>query len=334
MKKRWAVLLIIAMGIAASYFLLPARRITVTHPYFGTAVKAAYGTGTVEASVMMPIASRITARLIELNVDEGSVVKKGQVLAQLDNEELEHNLDELKSREEFARKKFERSASLIKKGNVSLNEYESDRTSWLAAQAAVDAAEAKLAYLQLISPADGTIIRRDGEIGELIPANQTIFWLMCCAPLRVSTEIDEEDIAAVQPGQAVLIRADAFPGEVFHGVVQQITPKGDPIARSYRVRVSFTKKNPLKIGMTAETNIIYYENKHALLVPASAVIDDKVWLVKNGRLKQLPVKTGAKGEHEVEILSGLSTDDLIAVSPDSHFRENLSVRIHLKRDKS
>lgn len=86
--------------------------------------------------------------------------------------------------------------------------------------------------------------------------------------------------------------------------------------------------------MTAETNIIYYENKHALLVPATAVIDDKVWLVKNGRLKMLPVKTGAKGEHEVEILSGLSADDLIAVSPDSHFRENLSVRIQLRQEKS
>ncbi|KTC68864.1 membrane fusion protein [Legionella birminghamensis] len=330
MKKRWALFLIIAMLVAASYFILPARRIMVVHPHYGPAVQAAYGTGTVEASVMMPIASRVTARLIELNVDEGAQVKKGQVLAQLDNEELQHNLKELQSREEFARKKYERSASLLKKGNVSINEYESDRSGWLAAQAAVSAAESKLTYLQLISPADGTIIRRDGEIGELIPANQTIFWLMCCAPLRVSTEIDEEDIANVKPGQQVLIRADAFPGQVFHGVVQQITPKGDPIARSYRVRVRFTQENPLKIGMTAETNIIFYENKHALLVPSSAVMNDKVWLVKNGRLKLLSVKTGAKGEEQVEIMSGLSVDDLIAVSPDEHFKENLPVQIQLQ----
>src|SRR6185437_1967818 len=147
--------------------------------------------------------------------------------------------------------------------------------------------------LKLVAPADGRIIRRDGEIGQLIAANQTVFWLSC-APVRVSAEVDEEDIARVKPGQPVLLRADAFPGRIFDGTVESITPKGDPIARSYRVRISLAAGTPLMIGMTAETNIILRRDEHALLLPAGTVTQDMVWVVDNDRLVRRKVTVGAR----------------------------------------
>ena len=69
-------------------------------------------------------------------------------------------------------------------------------------------------------------------------------------------EIDEEDIPLVSPGQQVLIGADAFPDRVFEGRVQEITPKGDPIARSFRVRIALSGDTPLRTGMTADCNIL------------------------------------------------------------------------------
>ncbi|KTD66136.1 efflux RND transporter periplasmic adaptor subunit [Legionella spiritensis] len=329
MKKRFYFIFLFVILMLGGWFaarLLAGEKVMVVHPHIGTAIRAAYGTGTVEASVMMPIASRITARLVELKVDEGSQVVRGQLLARLEDEELQHSLKELKAREDYALNKYERSMRLHKKGNVSTNEYESDRSAWLAAKAAVDMIEAQISYLKLIAPADGTIIRRDGEVGQLIPANQAIFWLMCCAPLRITTEIDEEDIAHVAIGQPVLIQADAFPGRIFHGEVQEITPKGDPVSRSYRVRVKLIGKTPLMIGMTAETNIVFYENKKALLIPTTAVIDDKVWLIKNERLKSTPVKTGARGEEFTEITSGLTEADLVALHPKDNFENGSKVR--------
>ena len=130
------------------------------------------------------------------------------------------------------------------------------QADWEKAKALRERAEAEAHYLDLVAPAAGTIIRRDGEIGQIIAADKPLLWMSCCAPLRVSAEVDEEDIAQVRPGQEVLIRADAFPGQIFHGTVQAITPKGDPVARTYRVRVSLPKDTPLMIGMTAETNIV------------------------------------------------------------------------------
>ena len=95
--------------------------------------------------------------------------------------------------------------------------------------------------------------------------------------------MDEEDIPLVQVGQKVLVRADAFPGRVFDAVVKEVTPKGDPVGRSYRVRLGLPDNLPLRIGMTTEANIVVAERNNALLLPAAVVKDGAVWKVTDGR---------------------------------------------------
>ncbi len=323
MRKLFSVLVLVFLlgaGWFSYNFFLPAKVETMPVTR-GPAVQAVYATGTVEATVMMPIAARVSARLSKLNVDEGSEVVKDQVLAQLEDEDLQQSLQEKRALEEGARQEFQRQANLVAKRIVSRGAYDKAKADWQSAQAARKMAEAQAQFTKLVAPADGRIIRRDGEIGQLIPANQPVFWMSCCAPLRISAEVDEEDIARVQPGQKVLIRADAFPGEVYEGKVQAITPKGDPVARSYRVRVEFAEETPLMIGMTAETNIVLHETDRALLVPSSAVQAETVWLVKDGRLTKRKVKTGAKGTEQTEIIEGLSEKETVAIHPQVNWQE-------------
>jgi multidrug efflux system membrane fusion protein len=303
------------------------------------AVQAVYATGTVEATVMMPIAAKSAARLMQLNVDEGSDVTRGQVLGQLEDTDLQNALEGLRAREKFAAADFERKESLLTRGFQTRATVDQARSEWNAARAATAQMETQIGYLKLVSPADGRIISRDGEIGQLIPANQPVFWLSCCAPLRISAEVDEEDISRVKTGQEVLIRADAFPGRVFHGKVQSITPKGDPVARSYRVRVEFVQEsasgnlpgnpleNPMQIGMTAETNIITGKTENALLVPASAVNQDRVWLVRDGRLVEQPVSVGARGPKQTEIREGLTESDTVVLKPNASLKAGRKVRV-------
>ncbi|AHE65919.1 efflux RND transporter periplasmic adaptor subunit [Legionella oakridgensis] len=328
MKKSLLVLSIVFILLIGwvGFYGYGKNRMEVVHPFYGTAVQAAYATGTVEATVMMPISTHITARLLKLYADEGSEVIKGQILAQLEDQYLQETLRELKEREELARKRYERHTPLMQKGVTSKDEYDRMVSEWRAAMAAVHGAEAQVNYLKLIAPADGRIIRRDGEIGQLIPANQAVFWLSCCAPLRIGAEVDEEDIVYVRRGQEVLIRADAFPERIFYGKVQSITPKGDPIARSYRVRISLPEDTPLLIGMTTETNIIFHKKQNALLLPASAVMAGKVWLVDDDKLRQVPVSLGAKSLKQVEILNGLTADDLVILHPRDELKEGTRVR--------
>jgi RND family efflux transporter MFP subunit len=312
------MMVLLAMAWGAHHWLRGSA-FTVVHPTRGSAIQAVYATGTVEATVMMPIAPRLAAKLVELNVDEGSSVTKGQVLATLEDTDLQNALRQLQAQEAYAKKAYDRSTALLKSGFVSKANYDLAKADWEAARAASAKALAEANFMKLVAPADGLIIKRDGEIGQLIPANEPLFWLSCCAPLRISAEVDEEDIAQVKPGQAVLIRADAFAGQVFHGQVQAITPKGDPIARSYRVRITFTEETPLQIGMTAETNIITGEHKNALLLPTSAINQDAVWLVKDDRLIHQRVTVGAKGPEQTEILRGINVEDLVVKEPEVKF---------------
>jgi len=123
----------------------------------------------------------------------------------------------------------------------------------------------------------------------------------------------------------VLIRSDALPGQTFHGQVRAVTPKGNPVARSYRVRVSLPADTPLMIGMTTENNIILRQSDHALLAPAGSVQQDTVWRVEDGRLSPQKIKIGAKGATEVEILEGVSDGDWIVAAPSPSLRAGQQV---------
>jgi RND family efflux transporter MFP subunit len=324
---RWAaLLLLLCIAAVYAYAVLRPPAVAVVAPHRGPAVQAVYATGTVEPSVMVPISPRSAARLVELKVDEGSVVEKGQLLAHLESDDMRRAIEVAEAEERYAKAQLDRQAQLVERGIAARSAYDRARADWEKAIALRERAEAEARYLDLVAPAAGKIIRRDGEIGQVIAPDKPLLWMSCCAPLRVSAEVDEEDIAQVRSGQQVLIRADAFPGRIFHGTVQSITPKGDPVARTYRVRVSLPADTPLMIGMTAETNIVLRKTENALLVPAAAVRQDTVWVVEDGRVSPRQVTLGAKGADEIEILSGLTEADRIVADPIAEMKAGQAVR--------
>ena len=334
-KRLLVILLVVCLLVSggAAFHWLGRDGVDVIRPHRGLAVEAVYATGTVEPPVMLPIAPRIAARLKALYVDEGATVEENQLLARMEDEVLRQTIRELQANEAFLKQEFERKESLLKQRVISKTEHDRARTEWAAAEAAVARAAAESDFMKLLAPAHGRIIRRDGEVGELIPANQAVFWLSCSTSLRISAEVDEEDIALVQPGQKVLIRADAFPDQTYEGSVQNITPKGDPVSRSYRVRIGFNEETPLMIGMTAETNIIIRETPEALLLPSGVVTQGHVWLVVEDKLVKRKVTIGAKGLEQTEILSGIEADDVMVLNPEAELEEGLKIHPRMVRQE-
>ncbi len=330
MRKGWVwVLAVVALGAIGGvvWWREGPVAVSVVAPTRGPAVDAIYATGTVEPTVMLPIAPRVAGRVVELSVDEGSRVRKGQVLARLDDADLASTVEELEARARYAQSQYERAENLVRQGFMAKAELDRTRADLDAAVAAVKRARSQRDYMALTTPADGLIIRRDGEMGQFIPAGQAVFYLSCCAPLRVTAEVDEEDIARVHVGQKVVMRADALPGEVLDGKVGEITPKGDPIARSYRVRVKLADPSQLKVGMTVDANLIVAERPNALLIPATAIQNSAVWIVNEGRLHRQPVRAGVSGAGRTEIVEGLTADARIVDSPASNLREGRAVRL-------
>lgn len=299
-----------AAGAAAWFVWHPVPPATVL-PRIGPAVTAVYASGSVEASVMLPVAPRVGARLVAIDADEHDQVKKGQLLGRLESEDLASNIAQLAANAASARQDLERNTRLMRENAIAPQAYDHSVATSRAADAALNQARAQAGFMKLVAPDNCQVIQRDGEVGQFIAANTPVFWLSCHANLRVSAQVDEEDIPLVKVGQPVLIRADAFPGQVFEAKVSEVTPKGDPIGRSYRVRIVLPADTPLKIGMTTESNIIARKVDHALLLPLTAVKDGRVWKMENGKPVRAAVRTGATGNDWVEIVSGLAPTDAV-----------------------
>jgi RND family efflux transporter MFP subunit len=321
--------------LAGGWWFTAPQTVTVATVQRGPAVQAVYATGTVEAGVTIRIAPQVAGRLFELKTDEGQAVKAGDVLARLDDSDLRASAGELEARSTYAAQEFERIEMLVKQGWAAKDKFDQARSEMEAAKQAVRRSGELLKFMQLRTPADGTIIKRDGEVGDYIPVNQPVFYLAKAGvPLRITADVDEEDIPLVKVGQKVLIRSDAFPSRVFEGAVNEITPKGDPVARSYRVRVHLPAGSALRIGMTAETNIVTQDKQDALLVPATAVSGSSVWAVRGGKLEHVAIQTGIRGRDRVEAVSGLSEGDMVVAEPTNKLKAGAAVRAQLAATKS
>lgn len=314
-------LIVLALGVlggALAWSRLAPKELTVVSPMRGSAVDAVFATGLVESSLEIRITPRVAGKLVALEVDEGSVVRRGQIMARFEDADLAATVSELASRERYARAQAERLSSLRERGLVSLDAAEKARADLEAATASLLRAREQRGFMTLRAPADGRVIRREGEVGDLIPVNQVLFYVAGEAPLRVSAEVDEEDLPRVQVGQRTLVRTDAFPEQVFEGSVQEITPRGDPVSRSYRVRISLAGTPPLQIGMTAEANILIAERADALLVPTAALREGRVYVIENQRLVARDVKIGVRSPERTEILAGLAPNEqIVAPLPDA-----------------
>jgi RND family efflux transporter MFP subunit len=325
-----ALALLAAAAAAAGWHWLGPLPVEAAHPQRGPAIEAVYGTGIVEPEVMVAISPKISGRLVELLADEGDSVERGALLARLEAEDLAATVAEWASRVRLGEAELRRVETLHRRKLAADADLDRARNELATAAAALRRAREQLAELSLRAPAAGRILRRDGEIGTLLRPGDNLFWFSCCGGLRISAEIDEEDIPRVRPGQQVLIGADAFPDQVFEGQVTEITPKGDPVARSFRVRIGLPEDTPLRTGMTADCNIVVERRADALLIPAGAAADGGLWLVRAGRLVRQAVTLGAGAGIDgglVEVRAGLLPEDLVVTEPGPGLRAGRRVRL-------
>jgi HlyD family secretion protein len=322
--------LVLLACLAAGVYLLALRArplVRVEHPSRGPAVEAVYATGTVEPVYWAKVGPKLAGRLAAILVRDGDHVVEGAVLARLDDRELRANVAQLDARVDFLQSELDRNKQLMDKRLVSRQSYDQARSELQQAEATRRAARRILGETELVSPMDGMVLREDGEVGEVVDKGAVVFSVGRPRPLRITAEVDEEDIPQVRSGQRTLIKADAFPGQVQEGRVAEITPLGDPVNKSYRVRIALPDDTPLRIGMTTEVNIIVREEQNALLIPLDAVLDGYVWTVREGKAQRTPVKIGVRGEDKAQVLDGLRGDEAVIVRPTPDLAQGSPVRV-------
>ena len=303
-------------------------------------------TGTIEPVTSVTVGTQVSGIVSKLYVDYNSVVKKGQVIAELDRTNLTSELNRAKadltsaeSTLAYETANFQRYQTLFDKGLVSANDYESAKLSYQKARQAVASsresvqkAQTNLGYATITSPIDGVVLSKSVEEGQTVAASFNTPELFNIAQdltdMRVIADIDEADIGGVKEGQRVSFTVDAFPDDKFEGQVTQVRQQATTTSNvvTYEVVISAPNKDlKLKPGLTANVTIFTLEKNDVLAVPSKALrfmpneallkkgeqIEDieaplKVWTLEGNTFKAHKVETGTTNGMLTEITSGIS----------------------------
>jgi membrane fusion protein, multidrug efflux system len=299
---------------------LHVQTVTTSVAALAPVSEAIYGTGTVEPARWAKVVPLQRRRLVDLCSCEGQTVKAGQVLGRQDDAEERSAMNELQLSYQQAQRDLERAEKDRTKSDAAQKEYEQRWTQAEEYKSRISAQQVRIDQLVLRAPLDGMVLRRDGEVGEIVGPTDVLFWVGPPLPMQVVAEVNEEEINRIAVGQKALLRSEAFPGRPLHANVSQITPKGDPTRKTFRVYLLLPNDTPLRIGMSVEANIIFREKPSAIVVPAEAVAGDAVETVNNGKIERVPVRVGIRGSRNVEIIGDVSRG-MAVLSP---FRPDLA----------
>ncbi|MEI3850817.1 MULTISPECIES: efflux RND transporter periplasmic adaptor subunit [Ensifer] len=306
--------IIVAIGAAVSLYLFRPVPVSIIAPKRGDAAEIIYADGVVEPRTWAKVTPTVAERIVEQCNCEGERVAKGDVLARLDDTEARAALGELQARLTLAQEEYRRKLALAERSTISAQEVDRARSELGQLEALVAGRQARLATYVLRAPSAGQVLRQDGEIGEVADLGTVLFWVGEPKPLIVTADVNEEDIPRVEVGQRALLRSDAFPNQKLEATVDSITPKGDPVTKTYRVRFRLPDDTPLRIGMSTDVNIVVRVSHGALILPTVALEGTKAAVIDGNHARIRELKTGIRGADGVEVLSGLE-DGARVVSP-------------------
>ena len=350
-KKIWlALLALLVIGILIWLFTGKKEKHTVTfetEKVVTTNIQNSItATGTIEPVTSVTVGTQVSGIVAHLYVDYNSVVRKGQVIAELDKTNLiselntaKANLNSVQSSLSYQSANFNRYKTLYEKGLVSADDFENARLAYqqanqqvAQARETVKRAQTNLGYATITSPIDGVVLSKSVEEGQTVAASFSTPELFTIAQdltnMQVIADIDEADIGGVKTGQRVTFTVDAFPDDTFQGSVKQVRQQATTESNvvTYEVVISAPNNSlKLKPGLTANVTIFTLEKNNVLAVPAKAlrftpnaalltpdqVIEDcqgdfKVWTREGNTFKAHKVSTGITNGVLTEILSGVT----------------------------
>ena len=308
-------------------------------------VNSVTATGTIEPVTSVDVGTQVSGVISKLYVDYNSVVKAGQVIAELDRTNLmselssaQASLKSAQSELDYQKTNYERYKALYDKGLISANDFEQARLSYVQAQQKtqqqkerVKKAQTNLGYATITSPIDGVVLSKEVEEGQTVASSFSTPTLFKIArdltDMRVIADVDEADIGDVKEGQRVTFTVDAFPDDTFEGQVTQVRQEAATESNVVTYEVVISAPNDdlkLKPGLTANVVIFTMEAKDVLAVPSKALrftpreamlnsdetitdtdAKEKVWVKEGSNLKAVAVETGMTNGTLTQITKGL-----------------------------
>jgi membrane fusion protein (multidrug efflux system) len=276
--------------------------------------------GTLFGTEEVTLSSQVEGQIRTVNADLGDRVEAGQVLAEIEKDQLEARLRVAEARLAKAQADEVRGRELAGKRVISPQEYETMKTAAAVAVAERDGLIVLLRFATVRSPLTGSVARRLTSAGEYVRAGTPLFELVADGALKLRGDVPERFSRVLAVGQPVEVTVDAWPDMVFSGRLERVSPASNPENRSISVEALIENENrKLKPGFFASAGIVTQSDDQALLVPEKAVVRfagvTRLFVVRDGVARQTPVRVGHRDEDGyVEITEGVYPDDVVVTS--------------------
>lgn len=300
--------------------------------------------GEVRGRYESELAFQATGKIISRHVNLGDKVRAGQVLMELDPQDIRQNVSmaqaavlSAQSNYKLAKDNYERYSVLYTKGAVSSmtrdqyrTQYEAAEASLKSAMAQLTASQNQLSYTRLTADHDGSIAALTGEVGQVVSAGTPVVTLIQDGQREIQIFIPENRLNQIRPGQKAMITFWALQDTTAEGYVNEIAPMADSSTRTYKVRVTVAEMPAeARLGMTAKVTLDTGASA-AILLPAGAVYQTgdqaQVWVIREKKAALVNVKTGGYEGSSVRITEGLQKGDVVVTGGANKLTEGQEIR--------
>jgi membrane fusion protein, multidrug efflux system len=288
-------------------------------------------TGTVMANEEVELRSEIPGKIVRILFNEGSPVKKGDLLVKINDEELKAQLERARYRFRLLEDREYRQKVLLEREAISQEDYDVSLNELNMAKSEVDLIIAQINKTEIKAPFDGKIGLKSVSEGSFVNNSIIIATLQNINPVKIDFSVPEKYYLQVQKGDKVNFTVTGS-NERFVAEVYALEPKIDPVTRTLRIRAIFRNdQGRILPGSFADVQLVLKQVSNAILIPTQSVIPElkgqKVFLYKNGNAVPQNIETGTRTEESVQVTSGLKENDTLITSGILQLRPGMPVSI-------
>jgi membrane fusion protein (multidrug efflux system) len=286
-------------------------------------------TGTLKPDEEVDLAFETSGKIVGINFTEGTRVKKGDLLAKINDLPLQAQLEKLVAQLKMAEAKEFRQRSLLDKDAISQESYDQVQTDVQSLKADINLIKARIFETELRAPFDGNIGLRYLSEGSYTTSSTKIAKLIKISPLKIEFSIPEKYASEIKIGYPITFTIDGS-NEIFKAFVYAVDPKIDVDTRTITLRALYPNKDEeLKSGRYAGITLQLSQIDNAIAIPTEALIPqmdgEQVFIYSNGKAKSVKVNTGLRTASQIQITDGLKFGDTLITSGIMQLRQNLPV---------
>jgi len=286
-------------------------------------------TGTLRPDEEVDLSFETSGKIVGINFTEGTRVKKGDLLAKINDQPLQAQLQKQLAELKMAEAKEFRQRSLLSKDAISQESYDQIVTDVQTINADINLIKAQISMTELRAPFDGIIVLRYLSEGSYANPSTKIARLIKISPIKIEFSIPEKYASEIKIGYPITFTIDGT-NQIFNASVYAVDPKIDINTRTIVLRALYPNRNEeLKSGRYAGISLQLSQIDNAIAIPTEALIPEmdgeRVFIYKNGRAQSLKVTTGLRTESNIQITDGLKSGDTLITTGIMQLRQNLPV---------